>query len=157
MKTKTVITLLICIGFPMLLGAVAGITTSANIHDWYIFLNKPSFNPPNSVFAPVWTCLYFLMGISSYLIWKSPRSPQRTKALSIFVAQLALNFLWSFLFFYFHMLAWALFDIVLIWLSVLAMIFLFARVNKAAALLQIPYILWLSFAGLLNASIWFLN
>jgi tryptophan-rich sensory protein len=141
----------------MSVGAVSGIATAGGIDDWFYALNKPFFNPPSAVFGPVWTLLYLLMGISLYLILSPTSSPLRTKAIIIFGFQLALNFVWSFLFFKYRLLGFAFIEIVLIWVSIVFMINSFYSVNKKAAYLQIPYLVWVSFATLLNGSIWFLN
>lgn len=157
MKIKNLAVLIICIIIPVAVGSVSGIATNSGLSDWYVALNKPSFNPPNFVFAPVWTALYTLMGISLFLIWQSSRSGARIHALIIFSIQLFLNFAWSFLFFYFQKPALAFIEIVMIWFAILFMIILFYRVNKWAAFIQIPYLLWVSFASVLNAAIWQLN
>jgi tryptophan-rich sensory protein len=145
--------ILLCLG----IGALSGIATSSGVKTWYIDIIKPVFNPPNYVFAPVWTVLYFLMGVSFYLILQGPKSVEKSKAIRLFLLQLTLNFAWSFLFFKFHLIGIAFIEIILIWLAVLAMILQFYKVNRLAAKLQIPYLLWLSFATVLNASIWWLN
>jgi translocator protein len=145
--------ILLCLG----IGALSGIATSIGVKTWYIDIIKPVFNPPNYVFAPVWTVLYFLMGVSFYLILQGPKSVEKSKAIRLFLLQLTLNFAWSFLFFKFHLIGIAFIEIILIWLAVLAMILQFYKVNRLAAKLQIPYLLWLSFATVLNASIWWLN
>ncbi|MGV8879311.1 MAG: TspO/MBR family protein [Sphingobacteriaceae bacterium] len=157
MKGKKILALVLCISIPVALGAITGIGTASGVDTWFKTLNKPSFNPPNSVFAPVWTVLYMLMGISLYLVWQSPEGKARRKALNIFVIQLLLNFSWSFIFFYFRQTGWALTEIVVLWCCIIAMIMLFYRVSKKAAVLQIPYLLWVSFAMALNAAIWRLN
>ncbi|GGH78382.1 tryptophan-rich sensory protein [Filimonas zeae] len=149
--------LIISLAIPLAVGAVAGIATSSNVDTWYPQLNKPSFNPPNSVFGPVWTVLYILMGISLYLIWRMPVSFARNNALRLFFFQLALNFLWSFLFFEWHLIGWALTDIVLLLVSILFCIALFRRVQRIAAWLFVPYLLWVSFATALNFAIYRLN
>jgi len=157
MTLKKCVQLFICILIPLSIGALGGIATSSSISDWYLTLNRPSFNPPNYLFGPVWSFLYILMGISFYMIWIAPKTAKRTRAIFIFSIQLLLNFSWSFLFFYFHWIGIALIEIILIWLSIIWMIRAFGKLNKKAALLQIPYLLWVSFASLLNASYWFLN
>ncbi len=149
--------LIICLLIPLAIGGIAGFATASGVNDWYVTLNKPSFNPPGYIFGPVWTFLYLLMGISLFIIWQSPAGQNRTNALIAFSVQLFLNFVWSFLFFKFELPGWALIEIVLLWLSILAMIILFARISKTAASLQIPYLLWVSFATILNAAIWHLN
>ncbi len=138
-------------------GGVAGFATASAIGTWYATLNKPYFNPPNWLFAPVWTLLYILMGIALYLIWRLPAAQVRKKAMMLFFAQLALNFAWSFIFFTFHQIGFAFVEIVLLWLVILITINQFAKLQKTAALLLLPYILWVSFAAVLNGSIWFLN
>ncbi len=148
---------MVCILIPLLVGGASGYFTSGSITTWYAALNKPSFNPPNYLFGPVWTLLYALMGVSLYFIWKSPVGIARTKALSIFSLQIALNFFWSFIFFNFHELGWALVEIAILWIAILLMITSFHRINKTAAYLQIPYLMWVSFAAVLNAAIWKLN
>lgn len=156
-KVKTISELIICLLIPLSVGGIAGYATAAGVNDWYAALNKPSFNPPGYVFGPVWTFLYLLMGISLFIIWKSPQGHDRTNALTIFFVQLFLNFAWSFLFFRFHQPGWALADIVLIWIGIITMIILFKKISRTAALIQIPYLLWVSFATILNAAIWQLN
>ena len=138
-------------------GAIAGWATASNINAWYQHLAKPWFNPPNELFAPVWTFLYLLMGIALYFVWSKPPGPLRQRALLIFCFQLVLNLFWSFLFFYFHWIGIALVDIVLLWLWILITIFWFASLDRRAAWLLVPYIAWVSFAILLNAAIWQLN
>jgi translocator protein len=154
---KNIFTLIACIAIPLIVGGIAGIAPSGSDNEWYAALDKPVFNPPDWVFGPVWTILYILMGISLYLIWKSPASPMRKLALIIFGIQLVLNFAWSFIFFYFQQPGFALIEIVILWFSILAMIIVFHKINRVAAYLQIPYLLWVTFATLLNASIWWLN
>jgi translocator protein len=157
MKLRSILSLILCLSLPLLVGAISGYATSSNISNWYVFLVKPSFNPPNWLFGPVWTSLYLLMGISLYLIWKSQAGAGRKQALLLFAIQLAFNFGWSFIFFYFHEIGWALIEILALWLSILLTIISFYKVDKTAAYLQIPYLLWVSFATVLNASIFYLN
>lgn len=154
---QKIILLFLCMAITMLLGATSGLLTMEGIKEWYPSLLKPFFNPPNYIFGPVWTVLYLIMGISLFLIWDSEYSKQRTNALWIFSIQLTLNFLWSFLFFYLRNPFFALVDIMLLWWLISTMISLFVKINKTAGYIQIPYLLWVSFATVLNASIWFLN
>jgi tryptophan-rich sensory protein len=154
---KNILKLTLCITIPLLIGAISGIATASSIDTWYVDLTKPTFNPPNYLFGPVWTCLYILMGISFYMILQSPKTELRKKAIIIFYTQLFLNFCWSFLFFKFQLLGLAFIEIIFIWVSIVMMIILYFEINKTAALLQIPYLLWVSFASILNGSIWFLN
>jgi benzodiazapine receptor len=154
---KKTITLFLCILLTLFIGGLGGIATASGVNDWYTEIQKPSFNPPNYLFGPVWTALYLLMGISLYMILQAPKSKIKTKAIWIFAIQLSLNFAWSFLFFKFHLLGLAFIEIILIWMSILTMIIIFSKINKTAAYLQIPYLIWVSFASVLNGTIWFLN
>ncbi len=156
-KPSRVITFIICLAIPLAVGAISGFATSPQIDAWFSAVQKPSFNPPNWIFGPVWTSLYTLMGISLYLVWNTNPSRERTKAIRIFAVQLFLNFCWSFIFFTFQMLFLAIIDILLMWAMILWMIVTFHKVKPLAAWLNIPYLLWVSFATVLNISIWWLN
>jgi benzodiazapine receptor len=148
------------IGWLTLCFAVAGISgafSAKAIPTWYASLVKPSFNPPNQVFGPVWTVLYAMMAVSVWMVWKSPASRSRTRALVLFCVQLALNFTWSSIFFVGHQIGAALVEIVLLWLAILATMVVFLAVRRDAAWLMIPYLAWVSFAGFLNWAIWKLN
>lgn len=150
--------LIISILIPLVVGFTSSFFTASGVSTWFQTIEKPSWNPPNWVFAPVWTSLYILMGISLFLIWKNKFDQQKKRtALILFAFQLLLNFLWSFIFFGQHQIGWALADIVVLWLALLATIFAFAPLNRTAAWLLVPYISWVSFAALLNFSIWTLN
>jgi len=139
-------------------GAVAGFATATNVSTWYATLNKPSFNPPNGVFGPVWTLLYVLMAISAWRVWRStgPEGPRRA-ALSAWAAQLALNFAWSFLFFALHAPAAALVEILVLLVVLAITLVLSWRVDRVAGLLLAPYLAWVAFATALNLEIWRLN
>lgn len=154
---KNIFALIFAIALPITLGGIAGLVTSAAIPEWYGSLNQPSFNPPNWLFGPVWTALYILMGYSSYLIWQSPASANRTLALRIYATQLLLNFAWSFIFFYFQWIGLALVEIILLWGMIVWMIIEFRKVTPFAAYLNVTYLLWVSFATVLNAAYWWLN
>lgn len=156
-RPRIVIGFLICLFLPLVIGGISGYITSSEIDTWFSTLEKPFFNPPNTVFGPVWTVLYILMGISSFLIWKSPASKLRKKALIVYGIQLFLNFWWSIIFFTFHSLLFAVIEIVTLWILIVYMITLFGKINKASAFLNIPYVLWVSFASVLTLSIWWLN
>jgi translocator protein len=138
-------------------GVIAGLATASNIGGWYSTLSKPGFNPPNWIFGPVWTLLYILMGLALSLIWKQPASNRRSNALWLFFVQLFLNFIWSFLFFYFHNTGLALVDIIILWIFIILTIISFSRLSKTAAWLLMPYICWVSFASILNGAIYHLN
>ncbi len=154
---KKAIKLTLCILVPLLVGAISGYYTSTSITTWYVTLNKPSFNPPNYLFGPVWTTLYILMGISFYVILDKAEESIKPKLILIFCVQLILNFLWSFIFFKFQNLGLACVEIILMWLSILTMIIWFYKTSKVASLMNIPYLLWVSFASVLTVSIYTLN
>lgn len=134
---------------------IGGRSTYPAIPTWYASLQKPSFNPPNTVFAPVWTTLYFMMAIAAWLIWK--KVGIQNKALAWFFLQLIANTLWSILFFGMHRPDLAFLDIIILWLLIGTTLFSFWKIDRKAALLLLPYWLWVSFAGLLNYFIWKLN
>ena len=141
-----------------LAGIVGSFFTRPSIPGWYAGLVKPSFNPPNWIFGPVWTTLYVLMGLAAYLVYeKGLRRNDVRKALAVFGGQLVLNALWSIVFFGAHQILGAAVLIVVLWAMILATILLFSRISKAAAYLLIPYILWVSFATVLNISLYVLN
>ncbi len=156
MDAREALKILVFIILCELIGAIGTIATSPNIPTWYASLSKPAFNPPNWVFGPVWTILYALMGISAYLIYKS-RNKGKNAALIVFAAQLFLNVLWSFAFFGAKSPLYGLVVIVLLWAAIVFTILKFRAISKTAAYLLIPYLLWASFAAVLNYSVWTLN
>ena len=142
----------------LLTGFGASFLTMDSVKTWYADLSKPSFNPPDWAFGVVWPVLYVMMGVAAFLIWnKRARGKQVRIALGLFVLQLVLNGLWTPIFFGLHMMGLALAEIILLWLAILATIITFWKISKTAACLLIPYILWVSFAITLNASLWHLN
>ncbi len=149
--------LFISIALPLMVGAIAGIFTATAIGSWFETLHHPSFRPPNWLFGPVWTVLYLLMGISIYLIWIQQATSMRKRVIIIFAIQLSLNFIWSFLFFYFHAIGFALVEIIVLWVCIFILIFQFRKVKPLAAYLNIPYIIWVTFALILNAGYFWLN
>jgi translocator protein len=149
---KVTIAILAC----LLVGAIGGFFTTSSIPTWYASLDKPSFNPPNWIFGPVWTMLYILMGISLALVWQNHTGGRR-HAIKIFMIQLVLNLLWSILFFYLQSPLAAFNEIIVLWATILMAIYFFYRISKPAAYLLIPYILWVTFAAVLNFSIYILN
>jgi translocator protein len=157
MNTSDIIKLMVSIGLPLAVGAIAGMYTSAAVPEWYANLNRPSFNPPGWVFGPVWTVLYILIGISLFLIWKEEPGQARNWAIGVFFVQLALNFAWSFIFFYSKMIGPALIEIIVLWITIVIMLLLFYKIRPLAAYINIPYLLWVSFATALNASYYLLN
>ncbi len=149
---------IICLIIPLAIGALGGFFTFESVKIWYTTLNKPSFNPPNDVFGPVWTILYLLMGISSYLIWQKRNSVSGYNwAVFTYLLQLVLNLMWSFLFFHQHQIEFAVIEIGILLLTIIINAFLFYRIHKLAGLLFIPYIIWVSFASYLTYSIYILN
>ena len=137
---------------------IGNLATMPSIPTWYAALNKPFFNPPNWIFGPVWTLLFSLLVFSFWRILKAPKSnPHRPAAIAAFAAQMVLNPLWSIVFFYLHAPLPALFIVVLLELSVLAMIRNFSRVDSLAGRIQWPYAAWVAFATLLNCAIVLLN
>ncbi len=141
-----------------LVGIISTSFTIASIPTWYRALNKPFFSPPNWVFGPVWTILYALMGVSLYLVWKrGAKNKKAKKAVLYFMIQLAFNFLWSLVFFGLHSPMLAFVTIVFLWITILVSIMKFYPLSKTAAYLLIPYIIWVSFASILNLSIVVLN
>lgn len=140
-------------------GYLSGIVTRSSVVTWFPTLIKPSFNPPGWLFAPVWSFLYVLMGVAAGLVWNRIENdrPNVRKALVYFIIQLALNALWSLLFFGLKNPLLALVEIVLLWLMIYETYLKFIKIDKIAGYLFVPYILWVSFATVLNASIWWLN
>ncbi len=157
MKVNQIIKLLTSLLLPLAVGGIAGIFTTEAIPGWYASLYQPSFNPPNWIFGPVWTTLYAVMGISLFLIWKLEAGKQRSQAILIFMVQLLLNFGWSFFFFYFKMIGLALIEIVVLWIMIVVMLIRFYKLKPVAAYINIPYLLWVTFAAMLNAAYFLLN
>lgn len=152
---KIAIIVATCLG----VGYFAGTATQSGVDTWFPTQEKPIFNPPSWLFAPVWTTLYIMMGIAAGLVWSKIDSDRENvrKALIFFAIQLALNMLWSFLFFGLHNPFLAMIEIVLLWLMIYETWTRFKKIDKIAGYLFIPYLLWVSFATVLNASIWWLN
>jgi len=149
---------IISLAITLAIGFVASIFTRPEIDGWYATLKKPSFNPPNLAFPLAWTVLYILIAIAAYLVWKRRnRSVTYRTTASIYVIQLLLNFSWSIVFFGMHQIFGALVIIGLLWISITFNIRWFGKFSKTAAWLLLPYILWVSFAGLLNLNIYLLN
>lgn len=144
--------------FPFVAGAIGSAATYPNLSGWFDSLEKPAFSPPGAIFGPVWTTLYLLMGTAHFLVEKSEAEPAAKRAAnSIYGLQLGLNALWSVLFFGRRSPGAALLEIVLLWVAIVLTIAAFARISRLAALLLVPYLLWTSFATVLNAAIWRLN
>jgi tryptophan-rich sensory protein len=150
---KLVVSIVMC----QLAGIVGSLFTVKSIPTWYAALNKPSFNPPNRIFGPVWIFLYILMGISFYLIWINSDSGNFGLLLSLFIFQLVLNSFWTIIFFGLKSPGFAFVEIVVLWVAILVCIILFFQVSKISSFLLIPYLLWVTFAAILNFAIWKLN
>jgi len=181
MKSSNFLKLLVSIIICELAGVLGSVFTTSEIGVWYKSLNKPSFSPPNWIFGPVWTILFVLMGISLYMVWSNKWDPKNTigsekekawnflsqkffvgtwkklNIILIFATQLLINILWSVIFFGLHNPGAAFFEILMLWFAILFTIINFYRVSKLSSILLLPYILWVSFAAVLNYFIWILN
>ena len=151
---KLIISLFVC----QLAGIIGSIFTTPAISTWYATLNKPSFSPPNWLFGPVWIALYILMGLSLYLVWrKQPDTPHANRGLILFCVQLVFNVLWSVAFFGLKSPIAGLVVIVVLWVLILLTILQFSKISELAAILLVPYIVWVTFAAILNLSLFVLN
>jgi tryptophan-rich sensory protein len=150
--------LLLCIVCVNLLGAAGAIFTSASIGDWYATLDKPPGTPPNAVFGPVWALLYAMIGASLALVWhRAPAGSEKRLALTLFFVQMLVNLAWTPLFFGARMTGMALIAIVLLWVAILVTILKFRSLDRTAAALLVPYLLWVGYASYLNAAFFLLN
>jgi len=149
--------LIICVGICLAVGAIGGWVTAGSVKDWYPTLAKPSFNPPNWLFGPVWTVLYVMMGIAAWRVWSAARGDKARGALLLFALQLALNLGWSIAFFGLQEIGAAVVVIVALEAMIVLTIIAFGRMDHLAAGLMLPYALWVAFATVLNVSIWRLN
>ncbi len=158
MTKKLIVRISIAIGICLFIGFLGALATQSSIADWYVQLNKPSFNPPNWLFGPVWTLLYILMGIAAGIVWSKGFYHKWVQtALYHFGFQLMLNAFWSLLFFGLKEPFWALLDIMALFVVLIFTIKWFKIVNNLAAYLLIPYAMWVAFATLLNFELWRLN
>ena len=152
---KLLASVALCFGIS---GIGAIFSTNKNITGWYAELQKPAFTPPDWVFGPVWICLYLMLGVSAYLVWRKGWKETKVKtALCIFVIQLLLNAAWTPVFFGFHLIGTAFIEIILLMLAIIATIIAFKRVSRRSAILLMPYLIWVGFATVLNGTIWYLN
>jgi len=145
--------IVLCLGA----GGLGAIATTPEIPTWYQDLVKPSWNPPAYLFGPVWTALFVMMAIAGWLVWKPRGFTQAAVPLTLFGSQLVLNVAWSWIFFGAHQPGWAFLEIIVLWLAILATTAAFFRSDKTAGWLMIPYLAWVSFASVLNFTIWRLN
>ena len=157
MKIIDVVKLVVSLAVPLLAGFGSSVFTVNSISTWYAALNKPWFSPPNVLFAPVWTILYILMGLALFLIWRSPRNRTRDIGIALFAAQLAINVIWTLAFFGLQNTLYGVLTIIPLWILIAATIYQFYKVEKWASYLLVPYIVWVSIATALNASIYLLN
>lgn len=158
MRVNNFFKLIIAIAVSEVAGIIGSVFTMSAIPTWYAGLAKSSLNPPAWIFGPVWTTLFAIMGVAAWLIWKNGITRKDVKiALIIFDIQLILNVLWSIIFFGWHSPGWAFVEIIFLWIAILATIIIFAKISRPAAWLLAPYIIWVSFAGYLNFSIWQIN
>ncbi|MGD9346075.1 MAG: tryptophan-rich sensory protein [Candidatus Aminicenantes bacterium] len=151
---KLVVAIVVC----QLAGVIGGFFTASSVKTWYATLTKPAFNPPNWIFSPVWITLYVLMAVALFLVWRKGLQTEGVKsALLFFGMQLTLNTFWSILFFGLKMPLLAFIEIVILWDFILITVLKFKKISKPAALLLVPYLLWVSFAAVLNFFLWYLN
>ena len=143
----------ICLGA----GGLGAVATTPEIDGWYRTLAKPAWNPPDAVFGPVWTTLFILMAIAAWLIWRPEGFKVAAMPLTLFAMQLVLNVSWSWIFFGMHQPGWAFVEIVALWLAIVATTAAFFRCSKLGGCLLVPYLAWVSFAAVLNFTIWRLN
>jgi len=137
--------------------AIGAAATATSVGTWYQTLAKPPFNPPDWVFAPVWTALFFMMALAGWRVWRSDGLRKARWALALFALQLALNLAWSVLFFGYRSIGAALVEIVVLLLAILATTIVFWQRDRIAGMLFIPYACWVAFATVLNAALWQLN
>ncbi len=155
---KRIFSLILAILICQAAGLIGSIFTAPAIPAWYAGLAKPSFSPPNWLFAPVWLILYTLMGVAAYLIWEKGIGKKKVKtALTIFTIQLVLNSFWSIIFFGWRLPQYAFLEIIVLWFFILLTLLNFYKISRTAGLLLVPYLFWVSFAALLNYSIFKLN
>jgi len=157
MKPTDILKLVASVILCQIAGFLGSLFTTPAIPTWYATLRKPFFTPPNWIFSPVWVSVFILMGISLFFVWRRQGHPQFKKALIFFFVQLILNALWSLAFFGLRLPLLGFMDIILLWIAILLTIQTFLKVSKFAGVLLIPYLLWVSFAALLNFSLWIQN
>lgn len=158
MNLSSLFRLVLTVGGTFLAAAGGSLITAPNIESWYELINKPSWTPPSFLFGPVWSILYLFMAIAAFLVWQKGCHRKLVQVgLTIYALQLGLNFLWSVLFFGFHALGFASAEILILLAFIIGTIVVFWHSSKTAALLLVPYALWVSFASALTIAIWQLN
>lgn len=148
-----VVFIIVCLGA----GGLGAFATTPEIEGWYRTIEKPTWNPPDYVFGPVWTTLYLMMAVAAWLVWKPEGFKTVKMPLGLFAVQLVLNVTWSWIFFGRHQPGWAFAEILVLWLSILATMVAFFKNSTIAGWLMVPYLAWVSFASVLNFTIWRLN
>ncbi len=150
--------LIISVLIPLIVGFTSSFATFGSIPTFFDVLNKSSWTPPAWAFGPIWTILYILMGIALFLVWREGFERRDVKiAIGVFFVQLILNFFWTIIFFGFKSLFGGLIEIIFLWIAILINIILFYRISKAAGILLVPYIIWVTIASYLNYSLFLLN
>jgi len=145
------------IGWLLICFSASATAVFVSTHGWYVQIHKPSWNPPSWLFGPVWSTLYAMMAIAAWLVYREGGFKTQARPLYLFLTQLALNALWTPLFFGLHLLGIAFIEIIILWGFILMTIISFWKVKPVSALLLIPYIVWVSFAATLSGTIWWLN
>lgn len=156
-RRKDLVGLAISIAVVIVISVIGGIITASSVDGWYQELQKPAFNPPDWLFAPVWSLLYFMMAVAVWLVWRRVGLAGAALAVGLYVVQLTLNLGWTILFFGAQEIGLALVEIAILFVAILATAWVFRRTHKVAAALMIPYAAWVAFAAALNAAIWNLN
>jgi len=141
----------------LLVSGLGGIITATSVGSWYLSIEKPAFNPPNWVFAPVWTTIFVFIAIAGWRVWRKIHAPRRRPSMIAFAIQLGLNLTWSFLFFGLRRIDLAMVEIIVLLASIIITTILFWKIDRLAGALFVPYVVWVAFATLLNISLWLLN
>jgi benzodiazapine receptor len=160
MKLSTVqqcVGLVVAIVICFAAASLGGLVTAPNIPNWYADLAKPTWNPPSWIFGPVWSCLYLMMAVSAWIVWRQAGLAGAKLPVALFAVQLALNSLWSILFFGLHSPGMSAGEILLLWMAILATLITFWNRSRWAGGLLVPYLAWVSFAAVLNFTIWRMN
>ncbi|MDC0987415.1 tryptophan-rich sensory protein [Alphaproteobacteria bacterium] len=156
-ESRNLVSLFAFIVICLIISGIGGAITASSVETWYQALEKPIFNPPDWVFAPVWTLLYIIMGIAAWRVWRLRSFEATGKALGVFALQLGFNLAWSFLFFGLQRIDLALVEIVILLVAIIVNAIMFWRIDRLAGLMLMPYIAWVTYATILNASLWLLN
>ena len=156
-RTRDILGLAAFVVLCLAISALGGWATATSVTTWYPTLTKPAFNPPNWVFAPVWTALYLMIAVAGWRVWKARGFAGARAEMSVYALQLALNLVWSFVFFGAQAIGAALVEILVLLAAIVANVWLFWRVDRVAGLLLVPYAAWVSFAAVLNDALWRLN